>query len=151
MSDLSDWFKSVPFFTRYWFGCSVGLSLIGRLGLVDPLNLVLLYEPLKRFQIWRLVTCVFFYPINPKTGFHFLLNMYFLYNYSRRLETEAYAGKPSDYLFMLLFNWICCVIVGLVADIMVKFSIILLANYCTFIFSLLWIPWSYQFFTFGAS
>lgn len=31
-----------------------------------------------------------------------------------------YAGRPADYLFMLLFNWICCVIVGLIAEMPVS-------------------------------
>ena len=34
-------------------------------------------------QIWRAATAVFYYP----TGFPFLINCYFLYNYSLRLET----------------------------------------------------------------
>ena len=34
-----------------------------------------------RFHIWRPVTCLFFYPLSPQTGFHFLINLYFLYNY----------------------------------------------------------------------
>jgi hypothetical protein len=29
-------------------------------------------------------------------------------------------GRPGDYFFMLLFNWACCVIVGLIADIPVS-------------------------------
>ena len=39
------------------------------------------------FQIWRPFTALLFYPITPSTGFHFLINLYFLYNYSLRLET----------------------------------------------------------------
>lgn len=39
------------------------------------------------FQIWRLITAFVFYPITPQTGFHYLINMYFLYSYSTRLET----------------------------------------------------------------
>lgn len=87
MSDIGDWFRSVPFFTRYWLALTVGFTLVGRFGLLNPYNLILLYEPLKRFQIWRLATCVFYYPLSPATGFHFLINLYFLYNYSQRLES----------------------------------------------------------------
>ncbi|CAH1987543.1 unnamed protein product [Acanthoscelides obtectus] len=117
MSDLGEWFRSVPFFTRYWFAGSVVLPLCGRFGFVNPRNLILDYEALKAFQIWRPITSLLYYPISPMTGFHYLINLYFLYNYSRRLEEGAYAGKPADYLFMLLFNWSCCIVLGIAADI----------------------------------
>lgn len=90
MSDIGDWYRNVPFFTKYWMTATVGFTLLGRFGFLRPQNLVLLYEPLKRFQIWRLVTCVFYYPLSPQTGFHFLINLYFLYNYSKRLETGKF-------------------------------------------------------------
>ncbi|XP_067005994.2 derlin-1 [Anabrus simplex] len=114
MSDISDWFNRLPFFTRWWLSLTVGLSLIGKIGLINPYRLMLFYEPfIKQFQIWRPITAVFYYP----TGFHFLFNCYFLYNYSLRLETGVFDGRPADYFFMLLFNWVCSVIVGLLADI----------------------------------
>ncbi|XP_023024586.1 derlin 1 [Leptinotarsa decemlineata] len=116
MSDLGDWFRSVPFFTRYWFAGSIVFTLVGRFGLVSPYNLILLYEPLKKFQVWRLFTSVLYYPIQ-QAGFHYLINLYFLYNYSRRLEEGAYAGKPADYCFLLIFNWLCCVVLGLIAEL----------------------------------
>nr|KAG5713086.1 hypothetical protein BaRGS_021880 [Batillaria attramentaria] len=34
-------------------------------------------------------------------------------------RSGVFDGRPADYLFMLLFNWICLVIVGLVADLMI--------------------------------
>ncbi|CAG9765980.1 unnamed protein product [Ceutorhynchus assimilis] len=116
MSDVGDWYRSVPRFTRMWFTGTVVLSLLGRFGLLNPLNLILLYPQIKQFQIWRFVTCVLYYPLTPQTGFHYLINLYFLYNYSRRLETGHFLGKPADYAFLLMFNWICCVIIGLVAE-----------------------------------
>ncbi|XP_044263855.1 derlin-1 [Tribolium madens] len=116
MSDFGDWYRNVPIFTRYWLSSTVGLTLLGRFGILKPHNLVLFLEPLKRFQIWRLVTSALYYPLNPSTGFHYLINLYFLYNYSRRLEEGVYAGKPADYFFLLIFNWICCVIVGLLLE-----------------------------------
>lgn len=62
------------------------------------------------------MTSVFFYPLNPNTGFHFMLNCFFLYNYSLRLETEHYKQSPADYLFLLAFNWLCCVVVGVIVE-----------------------------------
>lgn len=112
--DIQEWFKSLPIFTRYWFGLTVAFTLVGRFGLVSHAWLMLGWDPvIHSFQIWRPVTALFWYPLTPQTGFHFLINLYFLYNYSLRLETGIFDGRPADYLFMLIFNWILSVIVCL--------------------------------------
>ena len=117
-NDLQDWFKSLPVFTRYWFGGTILFTLLGRFGLLSPYWLVLAWEPLVRnFHLWRPVSALFYYPLSPQTGFHFLINLYFLYNYSLRLETGIFDGRPADYLFMLLFNWACSVVVALMMSI----------------------------------
>ncbi|XP_023952938.2 derlin-1 [Bicyclus anynana] len=120
MSEFKDWFNSIPFFTRYWLAGTLAFSLIGRFGLLNYSYFILdFYLFFNKFQIWRPITALFFYPITPGTGFHFLINCYFLYNYSQRLETSIFAGKPADYFYMLLFNWLCCVIIGFLANVMV--------------------------------
>ncbi|XP_061631534.1 derlin-1 [Phyllopteryx taeniolatus] len=117
MSDIGDWFKSIPLITRGWFAASIAVPLIGKLGLIDPRNLALRPDLfLRRFHLWRPVTATLYFPVYPNTGFLFLVNLYFLYNYSTRLETGAFDGRPADYVFMLLFNWICIVITGLLMD-----------------------------------
>jgi len=117
--DIQDWFKSLPFFTRYWFGGTVLFTLLGRFGILPAHWLILHWEPLwHQFQIWRPITAVFYYPLSPRTGFHFLINLYFMYNYSLRLETGIFSGRPADYAFMLMFLWICAVIIGLLMNIM---------------------------------
>ncbi|XP_013138262.1 PREDICTED: derlin-1 [Papilio polytes] len=118
MSEFKDWYYSVPFFTRYWLSFTIILSLVGRFGIINYYNLVLDFYPfINQFQIWRPLTALFFYPIGPGTGFHFLINCYFLYNYSQRLETGIFAGKPADYFYMLLFNWACCVVIGILVNL----------------------------------
>ncbi|XP_012278872.1 derlin-1 [Orussus abietinus] len=117
MSELGNWLNSVPIFTRYWLLLTAGLTLLGRCGFVDSITMILLRDRfIHNFEIWRPVTSLFFYPLNRATGFHFLINCYFLYNYSLRLERGVFDGRPADYCFMLLFNWICCVVIGLFAD-----------------------------------
>ena len=67
-----------------------------RFGIVNPAWVILSWHYFwRKFQIWRPLTAVFYYPISPMTGFAYLINLYFLYSYSTRLET----GKcviPSD-------------------------------------------------------
>lgn len=62
MSDIGDWFRSIPFITRYWFAASIAVPLIGKLGLVDIRNLLLFPEMIfSRFHVsvsWFLVTCL---------------------------------------------------------------------------------------------
>ncbi|XP_007558125.1 derlin-1 [Poecilia latipinna] len=117
MSDIGDWFRSIPLITRYWFAASIAVPFIGKLGLVDFRNLMLFPELVfSRFQLWRPVTATLYFPVTPNTGFLYLVNLYFLYHYSTRLETGAFDGRPADYVFMLLFNWICIVITGLLMD-----------------------------------
>ncbi|OXU24041.1 hypothetical protein TSAR_009009 [Trichomalopsis sarcophagae] len=118
MSDVGDWFKSLPIFTRYWLALTIIFSLIGRFRIIDVINLVLLYDPfIHNFEIWRAVTSLFYHP----TSFHLLMNLYFLYNYSIRLERIDFEGRPADYFYLLIFNWICC----LVAALLLNFSILM--------------------------
>jgi len=114
MSEIADWFRSLPTFTRYWFALSIVFPILGRFKILSYQLLMLDYELLfKHFQIWRPLTAVFFYPM----GFHYLVNLYFLYSYSVRLETTAYGGRPAEYLFMLMFNWLSIVLVALFCEI----------------------------------
>lgn len=89
-------------------------------GKVDSIFLITNSTEAILFQIWRIITALFYYP----TGFHFLLNCYFLYDYSVRLETH-FRGSPSEYFFLLIFNWICCVVIGLIASFPVSHRLLL--------------------------
>jgi derlin-1 len=81
-NDLQDWFRSLPMLSRYWFGGTVLFTLLGRFGLLSARWLVLAWQPLfHSFQVWRPATALLYYPLTPQTGFHFLINLYFLYNY----------------------------------------------------------------------
>ncbi|GAB1598273.1 derlin-1-like [Argonauta hians] len=118
-NDIGDWFRSIPRITKFWFVGSIALPIAARFGLLSPLWLILRYEfVIYKFQIWRLLTSVLYYPISGPRGFHYLLNLYFLYSYSVRLETGTFLGRPADYVMMLCFNWICLIIIGLAADLM---------------------------------
>lgn len=118
-NDFGDWYRGIPQVSRYWFTASVVVPLIGKFGLISPLSMILQWEMFAyHFQVWRPLTALVYYPITPQTGFHYLINLYFLYSYSTRLETGIFDGRPADYMFMLIFNWLCLVIVGFMAEIM---------------------------------
>ncbi|CAL1270883.1 unnamed protein product [Larinioides sclopetarius] len=118
MSDVGNFFNSLPFFTRYWFALSIAFPLLGRFGLLHPSYLVLEWTAFfRKFQIWRPITSAFYFPLGPNTAFAYMLNLYFLYNYSIKLETGLYAGRPADYCFLLLFNWLTLVTAGLALNV----------------------------------
>ncbi|XP_064598969.1 derlin-1-like [Liolophura sinensis] len=118
-NDLGDWYRSIPRITKYWFTGSIVLPIIGRIGLVHPMWMILDFSStFYKCQIWRPLTAVLFYPIAGPSGFHYLINLYFLYSYSTRLETGVFDGRPADYMFMMIFNWLCLVIVGFAMNLM---------------------------------
>lgn len=84
---------------------------------IYPILCVFLRKHYILFQIWRPVTALFYYPLTPSSGFHWLLMLYFMYNYSRSIETGLFDGRPADYLSMLIFNWIICTIICLAAGV----------------------------------
>ncbi len=45
MSDLGDWYSRIPFFTKWWFTLTLAFSLAGRMSIVKPYQMMLLYEP----------------------------------------------------------------------------------------------------------
>ena len=113
-NELQDWFKRLPTFTRYWFGGTIVFSLLGRFGILNPHWLFIEWTYfIQYFHLWRPITALFYYPINPQTGFHFLIMLYFMYNYSLKLETGLFSGRSADYGFMLLFNWASIVVIAL--------------------------------------
>lgn len=105
MSEVSEFFNNMPLFTRYWFGASLAVPLLSRFGLLNPLYMILTPDFLTKMQLWRPITAVLYYPLTGSSGFHYLMNLYFIYNYSKRLENGHFYSRPADYLFMLLFNW----------------------------------------------
>ncbi|CAF0821509.1 unnamed protein product [Adineta steineri] len=123
-NDLGQWYKSIPKITRVWFTATVVVSIAARIGLVRPYNLILLFTPIvKQFQIWRLFTGVLFYPM----GFNFLINLFFIYQYSPRLETSTFNGKPADYLFCIAFLWLCNTILGLILSLPILMDAMILS------------------------
>ncbi|KAI1731630.1 der1-like family domain-containing protein [Ditylenchus destructor] len=118
MGDFSNWYYSIPQITRCWFTGATVIPLLGRLGLLSPYFMYLDWNLFfNKFQIWRPVTALFYYPVTPSTGFHWLLMCYFLYTYSKTLESSHFDGRPADYFFLLFFNFISCTIICFAAEI----------------------------------
>lgn len=56
-ANISDWFRSIPIVTQYWFGATMALTFAGNIGIVDPSMLVWSWMNIKnKFELWRVVT-----------------------------------------------------------------------------------------------
>ena len=77
-----------------------------------------------KFHIWRTVTCVFYCG---KVGFPFLINLYFLYNYSLKMEEELFERRPADYIWMLTICWAISLVMAFFFNLMIVGQILTMA------------------------
>lgn len=57
MTDISDWYKNIPQFTRYWLSATLGISLLGRFGILQGQWLVLVFELVyTKFHVSKRIT-----------------------------------------------------------------------------------------------
>lgn len=117
-TDVKEWYKSIPPITKAWFTAITVVPLAGRFNLISPYYLWLVWDFFfYQGQIWRPLTATVYYPISPQTGFHYLITVYFIYNYSYLLETGVFKGRPADFVFLLFFAWVNCIILALALSI----------------------------------
>lgn len=70
------------------------------LDLVSPFSLYLNWSLiLGKGEIWRLVSCFLFFG---EFGLHFFWNLYMLMFYCASLESEAFKGRPADFVWFLM-------------------------------------------------
>lgn len=110
MAEIGEWFNQMPPITRYWFASSLAVPILCRFNLFSPYTMILTSDFIKNMHLWKPLTSVLYYPLTGNRGFHFLINLYFLYNYSKNLELGYFSGRTADYVFMLMFNWISLVV-----------------------------------------
>eukprot|EP01104_Vermistella_antarctica_P007230 TRINITY_DN1798_c0_g4_i2.p1 TRINITY_DN1798_c0_g4~~TRINITY_DN1798_c0_g4_i2.p1 ORF type:complete len:241 (-),score=33.52 TRINITY_DN1798_c0_g4_i2:165-887(-) len=108
---ISNWWNSIPIVTRWWFAGVFGLTILANFRiLVTPYDLVLGWDMVvKKFQVWRLITCFLFFG---GLGFPFLIMLIMLYKYSSSLETGIFAGRTADYVWMLMLGMMMALPIG---------------------------------------
>jgi len=127
-NDIGEWFRSITIVSICWFALSIVFPLLGRIGILKSYYMILNFElVVYKFQIWRLFTSIVYFPLSPQTGFHYLINLYFLYSYSTRLESGVFDGRPADYLFLLIFNSIALILLGFAMNLMLLMDAIILS------------------------
>jgi derlin-1 len=123
-NDLATWYHSIPLFTKYWFTADVVFPLAARMGLINAYNLFFIPKLVWRnFHIWRPFTALAYFP----TSWNYLVNLYYLYKYSVRLEREEFSRKPADMAFMLLILFATSIIMGIIMGLYVLFELPIMA------------------------
>ncbi|RHZ45617.1 hypothetical protein Glove_668g3 [Diversispora epigaea] len=98
-NELVLWYGSIPICTKFLFTSYLVVTLIGWSGRVNPLLLVYIPEEIyKGFQIWRLYTPFFIGAFSLPGA----ILLFFLYKYSKELETTKFVGRTADYVYFLL-------------------------------------------------
>eukprot|EP00041_Stephanoeca_diplocostata_P006052 m.74064 g.74064 ORF g.74064 m.74064 type:complete len:277 (-) comp16143_c0_seq2:63-893(-) len=111
------WWAGLPIVTKTLFGASFGTTLAANFGVFNPMSLVLEFSMIyNKFQIWRLLSGVFFFG---KLGFPFLIMMYWMYSYSLKLEREHFDRRTADYVYALMFVWIVLLVVAFFFNMMI--------------------------------
>jgi len=102
MSDLQNWWDSIPKVTRLIFAGTFGVTLLGNWGLISPYYLILNWQAIyKGFEVWRLISPFLFFG---KLSFPFLIHLIFLYRYSTALEAIHFEGRRADYVWFIILG-----------------------------------------------
>lgn len=52
MTDIADWYKQLPRFTKYWLSLTIGISLLAKIGILPDYYLVLFWDFVwRKFQV----------------------------------------------------------------------------------------------------
>lgn len=96
--DFRSFFMDIPPVTRTLF-LTVFTSTVLSTFSILPISLFILEWPsIARFQFWRLA---FTFLHMGRLGISFLIDMYFLYTYSKQLEIGVFFGRPANYAWFL--------------------------------------------------
>eukprot|EP01086_Lenisia_limosa_P003944 TRINITY_DN1876_c0_g1_i1.p1 TRINITY_DN1876_c0_g1~~TRINITY_DN1876_c0_g1_i1.p1 ORF type:complete len:298 (+),score=19.90 TRINITY_DN1876_c0_g1_i1:134-895(+) len=104
---LEAWFQSIPPVTKYLFLATIGITLCANYS-IGPLTFANLYWDVQllweKFHFWRLVSPFFIHGL----GMSFLIDLFYLYTYSKSLEEEKYQGLTASYVYHVLLLSLGC-------------------------------------------
>eukprot|EP01132_Coremiostelium_polycephalum_P002798 gene2798-3479_t len=90
------------------------VTILANFGILRPYSLFLDFPAIfKQFELYRLLGSLFFLG---RLSFHFCIQLYFLYQYSSQLESDGFAGRTADYLYMVIITsislWVFAYFIG---------------------------------------
>jgi len=105
MTDIKEWYDSQPMVTKHWLTLVLMVPILSKLNVI-PWSWIVTSWPLifESGQIWRFFTGAFV----AKPAFPWLMTIYFIYSYHKRLEDSIFAGKYADHVYFIAISWINC-------------------------------------------
>ncbi|XP_024030865.1 derlin-1 [Morus notabilis] len=112
MSSPGEYYKSLPPISKA-YGTLCLLTTVGyQLGLYDKLDLALYYPYVfHRFQVWRLITTLFFlggFSIN------FGIRLLMIARYGVQLEKGPFDRRTADFLWMMIFGALTLLVLSII-------------------------------------
>ncbi|KAF0985184.1 hypothetical protein FDP41_000223 [Naegleria fowleri] len=108
--NLEQWYFSIPVITRTFLTLSTITSFAVTFDLLSPLQLYLNFHSVfYQYQLWRLITNFLFFD---KFSINFILHLYFLYFYCRRLEEHSFHRKTADFFYLILFGSVAMICIS---------------------------------------
>ncbi|CAI5506315.1 unnamed protein product [Closterium sp. Naga37s-1] len=115
----AEWYNSLPPVSKAW-GTALFATACAMQLKVLPVQLIFLdYTSIfQKFQIWRLVTNIFF-----AGGFsmRFAFTLLMIARYCVQMETSAFAGRTADFLYMLMINTLSLLLIALIIPFKIFF------------------------------
>ncbi|CAI5472042.1 unnamed protein product [Closterium sp. Yama58-4] len=115
----AEWYNSLPPVSKAW-GTALFATACAMQLKVLPVQLIFLDYTLifQKFQIWRLVTNIFF-----AGGFsmRFAFTLLMIARYCVQMETSAFAGRTADFLYMLMINTLSLLVIALIIPFKIFF------------------------------
>eukprot|EP00124_Ichthyophonus_hoferi_P000283 Ihof_evm9s10 gene=Ihof_evmTU9s10 len=109
--DIKDWYADIPPITKFMFSTTFAGTVLVNFGCIPYGLVVLHWIPIyENYQIWRFLTCFFYYG---QFSFNLIVHLIFLYQYSLLHEETTFENKPGDFITFLLFNMALLVPIGL--------------------------------------
>ncbi|ORX73383.1 Der1-like protein [Linderina pennispora] len=129
-SPLEQWYFQIPPVTRYYITAVCLLTVATQLGWLGWFQLFYNYEyAFHKAQYWRLLTTFLYFG---NFSLDWLLNMYFVIQYSRDLEEGSYLNRPADFFWLLIL--VCSSLLGMASLLDISF----LASPLNFTLTYIW-------------
>ncbi|SAM05119.1 hypothetical protein [Absidia glauca] len=95
------WYNGMPPVTKTLLTTTAVLTLSSAVRLINADRLYLIWPFVyRKLQLWRLVTSFYTHSL----GLSFAFDLYFMYTYSTKLETDVFQGQTADYVYFLLLT-----------------------------------------------
>lgn len=73
MADIKQWFMSIPVITRYWFGLSFVIPVLGRIGLFNPYHMFMTKDAIWKLEVKYIFVMLATFVLKKKSFFFLVM------------------------------------------------------------------------------